>query len=716
MKPNPKPDRAFDPLRVEDTRLLQGRGQFLRDIRLPHMQHVAFVRSPYAHAKIIALDTAAAQLLPGVVKIFTGADFAGLAGPNAVDGQLCMPPPNPLVQSSIKHNCPLLPQTVTTYLGQPIAVVVANSETNARLAADSLHADLQALASTNDLSDTNSDDALFRVTYKTAANTSGNPAVVVNVNHQQPRVTAMALETRGAVASYVAKRLTVWLANQSPSRARDDFANMLSMAPDTVRVICPDVGGAFGAKGSVYPEEYLVALVAKTLQCNAVWISSRSEEFLTSAHGRGGHLQGSLAVDAQGKFIQVDAQFRFPLGAWLPYSAAIPARNSARIFPGPYLVPSVNIDSSAYLSHAAPMNIYRGAGRPEAALVMERLIDKAAGLLQIDPVQLRLRNLVGTTSLPYKTPTGESLDSGDYTEALELACKKFAYSEKRREQTLRRSAGELVGIGVAMYVEPCGQGWESATVTLSTDGTVIVASGSSAQGQGHETSYAAIAAAQFGCAAAQVKVIQGDTAQCPDGIGALASRSIAIGGSAILQACKAILAKQQAGASLPITEAIKYTASAETWSYGCVISQVSIDHETGKLQIEKIVWVDDAGNIVSPQLALGQLIGGAAQGIGQTLMERLHYDNQGQLTTGSLMDYAVPRATDMPPIQIHSLMHQSPSNALGAKGVGEAGCIGVPASILNAACDALRAFEGSDQLDFPLTAPTLWQAMQPLHS
>jgi aerobic carbon-monoxide dehydrogenase large subunit len=442
------------------------------------------------------------------------------------------------------------------------------------------------------------------------------------------------------------------------------------------------------------------------------WSASRSEEFLTAAHGRGGSFSASLEVNAAGKFQHLSAHIGFPLGAWLPYSAGIPLRNTARILPGPYKVASLDIESLGYVSNAAPMNIYRGAGRPEAALLMERLVDAAAIKLDVDPVALRRLNLIPDSEMPFKTPTGELLDSGDYFTALNLACEKFGYDERRRRQAERRSNAELIGIGIALYVEPCGQGWESASVTLNADGTVLVASGSVAQGQGHETSYAVIAAQALLCDAKQISVVHGDTALCPDGIGSLASRSIAIGGSAVLEACKAVLAKQLAGESRPITAEVKYTAAGETWSFGCVMSQVLVDAETGKLTIEKMLWVDDAGKIISPLQAHGQLIGGAAQGLGQALMERLFFDEQGQLTTGSLMDYAVPRASDMPAIELHSLETLSPSNTLGAKGVGEAGCIGVPASLLNAACDALKDFPGAQNLNFPLTSETLWQAMK----
>ena len=282
----------------------------------------------------------------------------------------------------------------------------------------------------------------------------------------------------------------------------------------------------------------------------------------------------------------------------------------------------------------------------------------------------------------------------------------------------RRAAGEWVGIGLAMYVEPCGQGWESARVSLLPDGRVQVASGSASQGQGHQTSYAAIAAEALGCDISLVSVTEGDTASCPAGIGALASRSMAIGGSAVLQAASTVARRRDAGELLPIVEDTVYTAAAEAWSYGCVIARMAIDPETGQPHIERLVWVDDAGRIISPQLAEGQLLGGLAQGLGQAMLERIVYDDQGQLLTGSLMDYAIPRADEMPLVELESLATTTSTNTsanlLGAKGVGEAGCIGVPAALLNAAADALSPL-GEKTLDFPLTAERLWRAMQPPH-
>lgn len=702
--PQPPADTTPPLARVEDHRLLTGRGRFVHDVARPGMLYAAFVRSVHAHARFDALDLAAARSAEGVVAVFDGAAVAGHRLPLA----------NPAWPVDEASRAPLLPTDVMCSVGQPLAVVVARSARAAALAAEQVWADVAPLPAQTDLGA--GAPVVSEVVFRHGVQDVRSDVLRVSVSQAQPRVLAFAMEPRALVAEWDAaqRSLCVWLGTQTPARARADIAALLQLPVAQVRVIAPDVGGAFGAKSSLTPEELLLAWVAHELQACVKWTASRSEEFTSGVHGRGAQLQGELALDAEGRFQHLRARLRFPVGAWLPFSAVVPSRNAARILPGPYRVAGVDIGSTAESSNAAAVNIYRGAGRPEAALLMERLVERAARHLRLDPVELRRRNLIAASSMPHTTPTGETLDAGDYRAALDRACEVFGYDAERALQATRRAQGELVGIGLALYIEPCGQGWESARVTLLADGSVRVASGSSAQGQGHETSYAAIAAQALGVDVAHITVVHGDTATCPEGIGALASRSMAIGGSAVLLAAQEAARRRDAGEVLPLTAEQVYTAPAEAWSYGCVIARLSVDRDTGKPLIERIVWADDAGHIVSPQLAQGQLLGGLAQGIGQALFERLVYDDEGQLVTGSLMDYAVPRADDMPALDAVELvgLHQpTAANALGAKGVGEAGCIGVPAALLNAAADALSPF-GEPELDFPLTAERLWRATQ----
>jgi len=689
-----------DGLRREDDALLRGQGFYVHDVDLPGAWHAAFVRSAHAHGRLQALHLSDARALPDVLAVYAGQDL----------GTQNLPAINPLLPLLDTDDFPLLADSTLAYVGQPVAIVVARTAQAARAAAAQVRMDVEELPPS---AASGTAQPATRVVHQAGEPPASAP-VQVQADLQVPRVVAMAMEPRACVAQWRPdhQQMTVWLGTQTPSRAQADIAAALGLDTARVRVISPDVGGAFGSKASVGPEDLLVALAACRLQGAVRWVSSRSEDFLAGMHGRGARLQGTLALDAEGRFLGLSARLSFTLGAWLPFSAVVPLRNAARILPGPYRVPHLDVQGQACRSHAAPVNIYRGAGRPEAALLMETLVDEAARATGIDPVELRRRNLIPASAMPYRTPTGETLDSGDYLLALERACERFGYAAERAQQQARRDAGALLGIGVALYIEPCGQGWESARVTLHPDGQATVASGAPAQGQGHASTWALIAAEALGCAAEQVTVVLGDTARCPPGTGALASRSTAIGGSAIVQACREARSRQQAGEALPLTVDTRYTA-AETWSYGCVIARVAIDCDTGHLQVERLVWVDDAGRILHPLLAHGQLVGGAAQGLGQALMEQMVYDPSGQLVTGSLMDYAVPRAADMPPIEITSLHTPSPNNLLGAKGVGEAGCIGVPAALMNAARDALQPL-GAPALQLPLTAEQLWRALSSL--
>lgn len=732
--------------RFEDARLLTGKGQFVDDLRLPETLFIEFARSNHARALIVGLNTTDAENMPGVVAVLRAPE-PGTLGHAAV---------NRILPDMRMLPFPVLPVAEINAVGQPIAAVVATRASIAADAAALIEAELEPVPLWED------EEPVYRHEWKAgdAAGAFAKAAHVVHVTIAHERLAPSPLEPRAAMAFWDegAQMLNVWLSTQTPHRARGDLAAILNLSERKIRVIAPDVGGAFGGKASLFPEDALVALASLKLKRPVKWRGSRTEDFLSGTQGRGATITGELALDRAGKFLGLRAKLDYPLGHWLPYSAAVPGKNAARCLPGPYVCDHVDVVLEGRAENTAAVGIYRGAGRPEAAMLMERLADKAALTLGLDPAEIRRRNLVPADAFPYRTATGSVLDSGDYPRLLEMAKQKAAYDDALRGRDIRRAVGEVCGIGIAVYTEPCGHGWESADVRLDANGTIVAASGSSAQGQGRETAYAQIVADVLRMPPERIAVDHGDTASCPAGIGALASRSTPIGGSALLQAAEQFrekarrcaarllqadpeeLALTEAGfeTAIPVRRALSwrdlarvaqadaeiasefgtgfrtkvvYEAEGEAWSSGCVIAQVTIDGDTGVLSVDRIVWVDDAGTIVNPILAQGQMIGGLAQGVGEALLERIVYDEDGQLVTASFMDYAIPRAVHIPELMFGKIETPSPFNVLGAKGIGEAGCVGVPAAIVNAAVDALKPF-GVTHLDMPLTGEKLWSAMQ----
>ena len=707
--------------RREDARLLSGQGRFVDDLAPKDCLVLEFFLSPYAAGRITVLDIAVAARMPGVVAVLVAADL-NLAARAVV---------NPLVPG-----VPLTPMEplATTHVGaagQAVAAIVATSSDAARDAADYIVFEVTGPSGQGGAQGaTAAPPAHWGLSLPRM-----DHAVRAQVDHAL--VAPCALEPRAVLAVPETGGLTLWLSTQTPQRARDDLCAMLALPPVALRVIASDVGGAFGGKASLMPEDVVTACAALHLQRPVKWTATRSDEFLTATQGRGAQSHAELMVDDQGRATALWAGFDFPLGHWMPYSALAPIRNAGRILPGPYDIPH-DVTATVRLTEGAAVNIYRGAGRPEAAAVMERLMDRAASRCGLDPMEIRRRNL---TRSP--VPGQDRPCSGDFAGMLDRLAAETDYAALRAGLADRRANGEVCGLGLALYVEPCGQGWETASLTLGADGHFLASTGSSAQGQGRETAMAQIVAQALGIFPDQVDVIHGDTATTPEGIGALASRSTAIGGAAMWRAALAmrslvakaaapivgcapdkvgihptgvsgplgalgwsVLARQNAEAPLRVD--IRHEAEAEAWASGAILAEVTIDAETGVPRIDRITWVDDAGVVINPMLVQGQLIGGAAQGIGAALMERMVYQD-GQLLTGSLMDYAVPRAADMPPIRLISQPTRSPANPLGVKGVGEAGCIGVPAALLNAVMDALPP--DTPDLFFPLLPEKIWRAL-----
>ncbi len=727
--------------RVEDQRLLRGQGGFVANQAHAQALHAVFVRSQHAHARITGLQLDAARALPGVRAVLGPKDFTGLLQPRV----------NLLMPGMHLPRAELVPVDRVLAVGAPVVLVLADSLSQAQAAADAVWIDCAELPAVADF-DLDAASIYAAVPGNLALHTGSQhgqlptTAATAQVQIELPRVAASPLEPRAALMQWdaPAQQLTAWLSTQTPSRAREELAQALGLRDEQVRVLATDVGGAFGGKASLFAEDLMLAHAAyhlndvtggepaKPLRRPLRWLATRGEDLVAGTHGRASRLRGGLWMDAQGGVQALAADLQFALGHWLTFSAAAPIRNASRILPGPYQVPAFEVHAEGRLSNAAAVGIYRGAGRPEACILMERLMDEAAHRLGLDPLAVRLANVWPAHALPRVLPQGEWLDRCDLAGLLECAALRFDYPARRARQLAAREVAArqpaltsaqthgthaapggqpLIGLGMALYIEPCGQGAESVRLTALADGRYALATGATAQGQGRETAFALIAGQALSCAPELIEVRHGDTALCPPGIGALASRSTAIGGSAVLAAVAQLQAELAAGAALPCTVEVNHQPEHEAWASGCVMLELHIDRATGQPCIVDVVWIDDAGVVVSPDLVRGQLIGGLAQGIGQAMMERVVYDAAGQLQTGSLMDYAMPRADDMPPVHIESLPTRSAANRLGAKGVGEAGCIGLPAALLNAACDALRPL-GQVQLDFPLTAARLWQAMR----
>lgn len=714
--------------RREDHALLTGQGRYAADVAQPPGTLAArFLRAPFGPARITGLDDAAARALPGVVAVFTAADLAPASQPAV----------NAFFDSLPEAGFAPLAGPAVPCAGAPVAVVLAETAAGAEDAVEAILLDLAAVDAT--------EPRAFAATLGSAP----TPApVTVATTHRHARLAPAAMEPRAVLAIPREGRLHLHMSSQTPHRARVDLAAVLGIDASLIHVAGGDVGGSFGAKASITPEEAAVALAAWRLQRPVRWVATRSEEFLTAPRGRGLALTARMGLDTTGRALWLDATVAAALGHRLTYSAAVPARNAARCLPGPYAVAAVAARVEGRLTPEPAIGIYRGAGRPEAAILVERLMDAAAARTGLSPVEIRRRNLLPPQALPHATSMGETLDSGDYPALLDraLALAGGEWDALAAARDVRRARGEHVGLGLGCYVEPCGQGWESARITLGADGRVIAATGSTAQGQGRETAAAQIVADAMRLAdPALVTVLHGDTDATPPGIGALASRSTGIGGGALLLAAERLHgmarpiaarllnalpedvlpapggfalaadpARRVAWSALgPLTADARFDATSEAWAAGCVVARVALAAETGAVAIEHLAWADDVGTIVNPMLAKGQMWGGLAQGIGEVLCEGIATDDAGTLLSGSFMDYAMPRADDMP----HAVAFGAPAvparatnTPLGAKGIGEAGTIGVPAALLNAISDAVGGLP--EDVPLPLTPEIIWRLLR----
>jgi aerobic carbon-monoxide dehydrogenase large subunit len=709
--------------RREDVRFLRGEAVYLDDVELPGLVEAAFVRSPYAHARLVAVDAEAALGLGGVHAVLTGEDLAGLArrlpAGNVEDG----------IVAEAGH--PVLARGKVRYAGEAVAVVVAESRALAEDAAELVEVEYEPLppvleartAATGPLlHDGVPENALLRWSRSRGDVQAALAAAerVVAQSFRIPRLVAAPIETRGAIAHHEAESdvLTVWCSAQDPHRPLAQLGRALGRGPDRLRIVVPEVGGAFGSKGAMGPEVAAVACAAALLGRPVRWTEDRVENFVAAYQGRGLEADVELALTRDGVILALRASLYADLGAYLYPTTAVAPHTTAMLLTGAYRIPAAAVELLGAATTKVPTGPYRGAGRPEAAYIIERIVDVAAREVGLDAVEMRRRNFVAPEAFPYETALGWVYDSGDFERCLDVALERLDLRQWRVQQERARTEGRVVGIGVGMCIERAGGLWESAAVSVGADGRVLVRTGSSPHGQGHETTFAQIAADELGVEPDAVEVRWGDSAEVPAGVGTFASRSTAMGGSALLLAAGE-LAERARAAGLSVRElaaaeggvAVERRFSAPlAFASGAYAAVVEIDRGTGRLTVLRLVAVDDSGRIVNPLLAEGQVLGGAVQGLGQCLVEQAVHDEEGQLRTASFVDYALLTAAELPPIESRFVETPSPLNPLGAKGIGEGGAIATPAAVGNAVADALAPF-GVRNVDPPFTAAKLWRLM-----
>ena len=688
--------------RREDERILRGRTRYLDDIDPPGAAHVAFVRSPFAHARIASV--AVPDDLDGVFAVITAADLerVGDLPVQGIEGGEV---------SAEGH--PVLARDEVRYAGQPVAAVLAESRALAEDAAELVEVDYEPL---DPVLDARSSEVTMSRWHKVAGDVDGafaSAAHVVRATHALARLAPVPMEPRGAIASYdqAEDQLTVWVSAQDSHRQLAGLAKVLDRPEESIHVIVPDVGGAFGSKGAPAPETMLVAAAALATGRTVKWAEDREENFVASYQGRGVEADVELALDEDGRMLALRARMWADLGGYLMPTTAIPTHTTAMLMCGVYDIRAADVEIVGRRTNKVPTGPYRGAGRPEAAYFVECTVDVAARELGIDPLELRRRNLI--RDLPYETALGWTYDSGDYARCLDAAV-ELVRPERHSDDE------RVVGTGFGMYVERAGGQFETAEAELLPDGRVLVRSGSSPHGQGHDTTFAQLAAERLGVGIDDVELRFGDSREVPRGVGTFASRSVAMGGSAVVQAVGALKEKCDAvagGRSMSLREiaeaepGLRASARFESdlvFSSGAYGAVVEIERATGRLRVLRLAAVDDAGTIVNPLLAEGQVIGGTAQGLGQCLVEQAAYDEEGNPTFASFVGYSLLTAAEMPPVVTAFVESASPLNPLGAKGIGEGGSIGTPGAVANAVADAL----GGVRIDPPFTEDKLWRALR----
>jgi len=761
--------------RREDPALLTGDAEYTDDIELPNMVHAAIKRSQHAHARIDGIDTSEAEALDGVIEVITADDLD-------VPGKL---PTGWLLDSLEQVDHPILAGDRVRYQGDALAVVVAEERYVAHDALDRIDVDYDRLDAVTSPREALDDDA--PVVHDDAGdNTAFDWEIgdaekvdaafedadhVVDLEVENQLLIPNAMEPRAAVADYNPsnEELEVHMTSQNPHLHRLLMSGVIDHPEHKMRVRAPDVGGGFGSKIHHYADEALVALAAKRHERPVKWTARRTETYLTDAPGRGHETHAEMALSGDGDILGFRVDTQANLGAYLStFAPAVPTYLYGTLLSGQYDMPAIHCSVEGAFTNVPPVDAYRGAGRPEASFVVERMIDRAATELGMDPAEFRRRNFV--QEFPYQTQVAVEYDSGDYEKTLDRALDLLDYEDLRERQEEARDEGRYIGVGLSAYIEACGLApselagqlgaqaglWESGLVRFHPSGTVTAYCGTSGHGQGHDTTYAQIVANELGVDYEDVEVVEGDTDEIPQGMGTYGSRSAAVGGSALVKSSQKLVEKakriaahqleaapediefengdfQVAGApdrSMTITEVATqaylahdmpddmepgleatsfYDPDNFVFPFGLHAAVVEVDPDTGEIEIDRYVAVDDVGNQINPKIVEGQIHGGVAQGIGQALYEGAEFDSNGQLVTGSMQDYTVPKAEHIPSMETDSTCTPSPVNPLGVKGVGEAGTIAAPQAVVNAVCDALEPL-GVEHIDMPLKAERVWQA------
>lgn len=760
--------------RREDARHLIGQGQYVSDINIANEATAYFVRSIHAHANIKSINTDVAKTYPGILAVLTAKDLEkfNLGGIPALVSPLSYDK-KPAKTSSR----PILATDKVRFVGEEVVMIVAESYHHAADAADTIEINYEVLNSISDSQNATKPETSiihsiapdnlcleWRYGDKIELNKVINKAAFnIELNIYNNRVAVCPMEPRSAIGTYDKEndQYTLHAGTQGVHLIRDALAKHIFKIPsERIRVLTPDVGGAFGTKIWLYPEYALVLLASKICRRPIKWISERTESFQSDSQGRDRHSYAKLALDSEGKILGLYVKNTANLGAYCSnFGAIVPTEGSTKALTGPYSVPVVYVETNVVYTNTTPTDAYRGSGRPEHSFLMERLIDVAAKEIGIDRIKIRKRNLISKDDLPYKTSLGAEYDSGDFLNILNKALTKSGWFDfdKRRQDSIKPHIRR--GIGLAMYVEPCGGRRDQlAQIQFNADESVHLKIGSQSTGQGHETSYASIIGNYLGLSTKQIFVLQGDTEKLRYGKGTSGSRSTSIGGSAAIEAakkavengldiaadyletCKSDLIFENGSYNVKGTDRfVKFSEilsqncnswtkldsfdsilnsealfeyTQETYPNGCHVAEIEVDLETGVFTIDKYICIDDFGNLIDPTLVKGQVHGAIAQGLGQAVMEQANYDEiSGQLVTGSFMDYALPRAKDMPNFDWHNEGIACQTNPLGVKGCGESGCMASPAAVINALIDALKEFNIRD-IQMPATPHLIWQIIK----